>query len=302
MKEMERTHVQLIRATFCLLIIVHSLRCFAQNTNAPAVANQLRVPDWVAIETNVPYDRYPQTILDVMWPRNATNDKRPGVIMFHGGGWVRSSKETMMGHFCQPYLEHGFVVCNVEYRLGPTAKAPAAVQDALTAANWFFDHAAKYNVNTNRMIATGASAGGHLALMVGMTPASADLGKPVRVAAVVNGYGITDVADVLGAHQQSWAIQWLPEQKGRSELAKRLSPLTYVRNGLPPILTVQGANDHTVPTEQGARLTKALRAAGIDAEMITVPDAGHGFSAAQWPGVNEQIFRFLSKRGIIKEP
>lgn len=302
MKETERTHVHLTPAAFCLLLALLCSRSSGQTNASSAVTNALRVPDWVAIEANVSYDRYPQTVLDVMWPKTVTNVKHPGVIMFHGGGWVRSSKETMMSHFCLPYLQHGFVVCNVEYRLAPVATAPAAVQDALAAANWFFEHAAKYNVDTNRIVATGASAGGHLALMVGMTPASADLGRPVRIAAIVNGYGITDVADVLGAHQQSWAAQWLPEQEGRAELARRLSPLTHVRKGLPPVLTVQGANDHTVPTEQGARLTKALRDAGVDAEIIIVPDAGHGFSAAQWPGVNEKIFRFLEKRGVVKEP
>jgi dipeptidyl aminopeptidase/acylaminoacyl peptidase len=117
---------------------------------------------------------------------------------------------------------------------------------------------------------------------------------------VVNGYGITDVADVLeGPHRQSWAPEWLPEQEGRAELAKRLSPLTYVRTGLPPILTVQGANDRTVPTDQGVRLTKALQDAGVDADMVTVPGAGHGFTT-QWPEVREKIFGFLKKRGILQ--
>ena len=204
-----------------------------------------------------------------------------------------------MNSFALPYLEHGFVVCNAEYRLAPVATAPAAVNDALAAAKWFYDHAAQYNVDTNRIIVTGASAGGHLALMVGMADESAKLGPVARVAAIVNGYGITDVADVLeGPHRQSWAPQWIPEQPNRAELVKRLSPLTYVRKGLPPILTVQGGNDRTVPTEQGVRLTKALKDAGVDAEMFTVPEAGHGFTREQWPAVHEQIFTFLKKRGL----
>ncbi len=274
--------------------------CPAQPTNNLSATNQLRVPDWVALEPNLHYDRYDQTVLDVLRPKAGSKTQRPGAIMFHGGGWVRSTKETMMANFCLPYLKEGFVVCNVEYRLAPVATAPAAVNDALKAARWFFDHAGQYNVDTNRIIVTGASAGGHLALMVGMTPESAQLGPAVKVAAIVNGYGITDVADVLeGPHRQSWAPQWLPEQEGRAALAKRLSPLTYVRRGLPPVLTVQGANDRTVPTEQGARLTRALRDAGVDAEMITVPNAGHGFSREQWPGVREQIFAFLKQRGIL---
>jgi uncharacterized protein (TIGR02246 family) len=220
--------------------------------------------------------------------------------MFHGGGWIRSTKETMMDAFCLPYLERGFVVANVEYRVVGAAPAPAAVHDALHAAQWFFDRAATYNVDPARIVVTGASAGGHLALMVGMVPASAGLGPAIPIAAIVNGYGVSDVADLLdGPHRQTFAVQWLPEQPGRSDLAKRLSPLTYVRKGLPPTLTVQGENDRTVPYEQGVRLTAALKEAGVDAEMMTVPGAGHGFSKQQWPAVHKRIFDFLATRGIL---
>ena len=205
-----------------------------------------------------------------------------------------------MNSFCLPYLERGFVVANVEYRVAGAAPAPAAVNDALNAAKWFFDRADKYNVDQARIVVTGASAGGHLALMVGMTPASAGLGPAIPIAAIVNGYGVTDVADLLeGPHRQGFAVEWLPEQSGRSDLARRLSPLTYVRKGIPPTLTVQGENDHTVPHEQGVRLTAALQQAGVDAEMMTVPGAGHGFSKEQWPAVHARIFDFLAKRGIL---
>jgi uncharacterized protein (TIGR02246 family) len=139
--------------------------------------------------------------------------------------------------------------------------------------------------------------------MVGMTPASAGLGPAIPIAAIVNGYGVTDVADLLdGPHRQSFAVEWLPEQAGRGDLARRLSPLTYVRKGLPPTLTVQGENDRTVPHEQGVRLTAALRQAGVDAEMMTVPAAGHGFSREQWPAVHARIFDFLARRGILFAP
>ena len=254
----------------------------------------------MALEANIPYDAFPDTRLDILYPKAPSTQKRPGVIMFHGGGWIRSTKETMMQSFCLPYLERGFVVANVEYRVAGAAPAPAAVNDALNAAKWFFDRAGKYNVDPARIVVTGASAGGHLALMVGMTPASAGLGPAIPIAAIVNGYGVTDVADLLdGPHRQSFAARWLPEQAGRSDLARRLSPLMYVRKGLPPTLTVQGENDRTVPHEQGVRLTAALRQAGVDAEMMTVPGAGHGFSKEQWPAVHERIFEFLARRGIL---
>ena len=103
-----------------------------------------------------------------------------------------------MHSFCLPYLRQGYVVCNVEYRLAPVAPAPAAVNDALDAAAWFFKNAGRYNVDTRRIVVTGASAGGHLALMVGMTPVAAGLGPVSPVAAVVDCYGPTDVGRPAG--------------------------------------------------------------------------------------------------------
>jgi pimeloyl-ACP methyl ester carboxylesterase len=76
--------------------------------------------------------------------------------------------------------------------------------------------------------------------------------------------------------------------------------MTYVRHDLPPILTVQGERDTTVPVAQNVKLTWALKQAGVDSEMILIPNAGHGPGPGQWPDVNRLIFEFLSKRGIIR--
>jgi acetyl esterase/lipase len=105
--------------------------CMAQ-TPSP-----VSVPESIALEANIAYDRFPDTRLDMMYPKAPSPTLRPGVIMFHGGGWIRSTKETMMQAFCLPFLEQGFVVANVEYRVATAALAPAAVNDALTAAKWF---------------------------------------------------------------------------------------------------------------------------------------------------------------------
>ena len=182
------------------------------------------------------------------------------------------------------------------------ATAPAAVTDVLHAAQWFHKNAGKYHVDTNRIVVTGDSAGGHLALMVAMTPRSARLGPPAKVAAVVNFYGITDVADQLGGpHLQDYAVTWVPEQSGRLELASRVSPMTYVRKGLPPILTIHGDADQTVPYDHGVKLTKALRDAGGDAELVSVPQGEHGFPKAKEDEIYERdIWPFLKKHGIMR--
>ncbi|MCS6952242.1 MAG: alpha/beta hydrolase [Bryobacterales bacterium] len=258
------------------------------------------IPDWVAVDANLRYDQYPETVLDVLQPKAAATARRPGVIVIHGGGWVRGSREMMINGFCIPYLQQGFVVANVGYRLAKTAPAPAAVTDVLNAAQWFLRNAARYNVDRNRVVVTGASAGGHLALMVGLTPKGARLGPPAKVAAVVNIYGITDVADqIQGPNQRPYALEWIPDQPGRLELARRLSPITYVRRDVPPVLTIHGDADETVPYEHGVKLTKALRDAGADAELIPVPQGGHVFTKEQWDALLPQIFAFLKQRRIL---
>jgi len=282
-------------ATFVLL-----LQTILAAQAAPAKAPSL--PDWVKAQNNIAYDRHKETVLDVLQPSAPVKGKRPGVIVIHGGGWTGGTKESMLQTFCLAYLEKGFVVANVEYRLAKVATAPAAVNDVLRAAQWFFRNAKKYNVDTRRIIVTGGSAGGHLALMVAVTPRSAKLGPPAKVAAVVNVYGVTDLTGQLsGPNMRKYAITWVPEQAGRLELARRVSPMTYVRAGLPPILTLHGDADQTVPYEHGARLTKALKDKGVDAQLITVAGGKHGFPKEKWRELYPQVFTWLKSHGILRD-
>ena len=273
------------------LLILFSACSFAQNPPA--------LPDWVKVEANIHYDKYPETVLDVMQSTRSTAAKRPGVLVIHGGGWTGGTKESQVQPICLRYLEKGFVVVNVEYRLAKAAIAPAAVQDALKAAEWFRKNAKRYRVDPNKIVVTGGSAGGHLSLMVGMTPKEAKLGKPAKVAAVVNFYGITDVNDQLqGPNKRTYAVTWVPEMKGREAQAKRVSPMTYVRKDLPPVLTLHGDADKTVPHQHGVMLTKALTEAGAQAELITVPQGKHGFPKETLDELYPKIFAFLEKHGI----
>ncbi|MES1207744.1 MAG: alpha/beta hydrolase, partial [Pseudomonadota bacterium] len=171
------------------------------------------------VEGNIPYGPNPMQRLDVIYPTNAGPHGAvtlPGVIMFHGGGWTDNKPAALkasMSSFFSRFLKHGFLVCNVEYRLADGtangAIAPAADQDALLAAKWFWDHMDYYHVDKTQYVVTGASAGGQLALMVGMATAVPDLGPTnpadFQIAAIVNGYGPSDVNDLL-ARKISYAV------------------------------------------------------------------------------------------------
>jgi acetyl esterase/lipase len=283
------------------LLFAAVVSCFAQIPTDQKQPNPPVIPDTAIRQADIAYDKYPETKLDIIRPKAASKEKRPGVLEIHGGGWVNGTKEQRESYTCMQYVEKGFVCASVEYRLAKAALAPAAVEDVLKAAQWFSKNAKKYNVDPKRIVVTGDSAGGHLCLMVGMTPKSAHLGPPARVAAVVNFYGITDVADLLsGPNMRKYAVTWLPEQPGRLELARRVSPMTYVRKNVPPILTFHGDSDQSVPYAQAVRLTNEIKAAGGDARLVTVPGGRHGFPRATLDGLFPQIWEFLREKGILR--
>jgi acetyl esterase/lipase len=233
------------------------------------------------------------------------SEVRPTLIYIHGGGWAGGTKESTV-LLTLPFLARGMDLVNVEYRLSPVSLAPAAVEDCRCALKWVYDHAKDYGFNTEKLVVEGHSAGGHLSLMTGMLTPAAGLDDEcpskdnMKVAAIVNYYGITDVADLLaGPNMKTYAVMWLAGLPNRPELAKELSPLTYVRPGLPPIITLHGDNDPTVPYQHGVRLHEALDRAGVPNELVTIPGGGHGgWSRAENVRGQEAVFKFLEQHGI----
>ncbi|MDH4045066.1 MAG: alpha/beta hydrolase [Gemmatimonadota bacterium] len=245
--------------------------------------------------------------LDIYAPRD-TSVRAPTLVYIHGGGWVGGAKEQNLMAL-MPYLMNGWTVVNVEYRLGRIAQAPAAVEDCRCALRWILERADQYGIDRDRVVVTGHSAGGHLSLTTGMLPVSAGLDREcagtgeITVAAIVNWYGITDVVDLLdGPNTKSYAVAWLGSRPDRNAIAEWLSPLTYVRPGLPPIITIHGDADGVVPYAHATRLHAALDAAGVPNELVTIPGGGHGgFPAAQNAQAYAAIEGFLAKHAGITQ-
>lgn len=284
-----------------LLLAAVCGNAFAQNPNwALEFNNHYRLP---ATITYLVANNY-EDKLD-LWERRDVTDAQPTLIWIHGGGWTGGSKETAFSEIL-PFLEMGWNVVNVEYRLARVSPAPAAVEDCLCALRWVAANAKQHHFDTNRLVVSGDSAGGHLALTTGMIPESAGLdrqcpGVPLpKVAAIVDFYGITDVNDLLeGPNLRTYAVQWLGSAPNRAEIAKRVSPFEYVRAGLPPILMIHGDADPTVPYQHSVRLKAALDQAGVPNELFTVPGGHHGsFSAEQNVQVYHAIGAFLKKHGL----
>ena len=269
---------------------------------AAHTANQYRVVPDVTYLTASNYE----SKLDIYARRDVTTPQ-PTLVYFHGGFWAAGTKEGSLLSLI-PWMEMGWNVVNVEYRLARVAPAPAAVEDCLCALRFLAAQAKTYNIDVNKIVTMGESAGGHLALTSAMIPESAGLdrqcagGTPVpTVAAAINWFGVTDVNDVIdGPNRANAAMTWLGSLPNRTEIANRVSPLNYVRKGLPPIFSIHGDADRVVPYQHGVRLHEALDKVGVVNQLITIPGGGHGnFTPEQRTMIYSTIQQFLKKNGLM---
>lgn len=293
---------------------------------AAGQANQDRTADnWADfasadydIQPNITYSTASNTELklDLYLPRDKSKTG-PTLVLFHGGGWVDGAKERNIMYLL-PYFSMGWTVINVEYRMAKNTPAPAAVEDCRCALRWVAYHAKEYNIDPARIVTTGTSAGGHLALITAMLPAGnifdrqcptqnadrwgSSVEPEIKVAAVVNWFGITDVAELVeGPNAKHYAMEWLGSRSDRLELARQLSPVTYVRRGLPPIITIHGEQDDVAPYSQAVRLHAGLEKAGVPNKLVTIAGRKHGgFDRQELVSSYAAIREFLRKNGVIK--
>lgn len=264
-----------------------------------------RVTPNIVYQTSSGYD----SRLDVYQLRD-TPGPNPTLIYIHGGGWAGGPSKEQYAHWFLPFLEMGWNVVNVEYRPSSVALAPAAVEDCLCALRWVYRNADRYQFDTKRLVTMGHSAGGHLALTTGMVPTSAGLDRQcpgpedLRVAAIINWFGITDVADLIdGPNSKVYAVKWLGSLPDRATVAARVSPLTYARAGQPPVITIHGDADPTVPYAHATQLHAALEKHKVSNELVTVKGGKHGsFGVKATQGAYAAIVAFLGQLGLQRVP
>jgi acetyl esterase/lipase len=215
--------------------------------------------------------------LDLYLP-DASTRPAPLVLYIVGGGWRSSPKAG-----AHPWLqEAGFAAANMRYRLSTQAVAPANIYDCLAALRWLRANAENYGFDAERIGVWGSSAGGHLAALVGSWPQQDSEVSP-RVRAVADFCGPTDLtrigipeirAQFAALYEVSTQYLGGPVEE-KSELARKVSPLTYVSKNLPPTFIAHCRGDAVVPVEESEIYYEALKNAGVDATLRVLENDSH---------------------------
>lgn len=255
-------------------------------------------------EKDVEYSRVGEPVkMDVAWPQ-AAGPPRPGVVAIHGGGF-RGGKRDSYHPLIEKLAARGYVAATVSYRLAPKHQFPAPVEDVKAAVRFLRANAARFGLDPDRICAVGASAGGHLALFLGLTAGMSEFEgsgpnqeQTSRVSCVVDYYGPSDFTRIYekGANAADVLPQFLGGDPHHARMAHvRSSPLYWVSPNAAPVLAIQGMADRLVPYEQSAWLIERLRAAGVDSEILALEGADHGFKGADAVKAENAMFAWFDR-------
>jgi len=276
------------RISFSVIIFFFAAACHA----TPAVPTAVPTPAPTPTPTFVPSkfggsdidvtyctpDKQPQK-MDLYYPKSG--GPWPVVIYVHGGSWVQGDKAEGVGW--RSLNDSGFLVVSVNYRLATVdVKFPVMIEDIKCAVRYLRAHSAEYHLAPDRIGALGASAGGHLAALLGTADASAgwDVGEfpdpSSKVQAVVTLSGLSDFTVPINA-AVAFSIYFAfgtlaGDPDPRMGAA---SPVTYITSDDPPFLIIHGDKDGTVPVEQATILNERLAKAGVPSTLVIVKGAGH---------------------------
>lgn len=266
---------------------------------------KIAVPENVVFEQNIEFSNPDGQHLQLDMARPKTGDGPfPAIVCIHGGGFRAGSRQGYDG-LCIRLAQQGYVALTVSYRLAPKYQFPAAIHDVKAAVRWLRANATKYKVDPARIGVTGGSAGGHLAQFLGVTGdvkqfegTGGNAERSSRVACVVNYYGPSDFTKSYGKSVD--AAQVLPLWLGGNlEQARHkhilASPLYWVTPDASPTLCIHGTEDKYVAHEQAVWLVDKLKASGVEAELLTLDGAGHGFKGKDAERAEKAMLAFFAR-------
>jgi acetyl esterase/lipase len=290
-----------------LLLALLGGPAWGQNSGRP------KLPEGVVRHADIEYGKAGDVSLkfDVYTPRTESKKPRPVVVWIHGGGWQGGNKSSGAGRLVPLVATGNYVGVSVGYRLTNVTAWPGQIHDCKAAIRWIRANAKKYNIDPERIGVWGASAGGHLVIMLGTSGGVKDLegdngspGQSSRVQCVVDFCGPSDFL-AFGKGNPSMNRPNSPVSKllggplkDKEEVAKNASPVTFVSKDNPPFLIMHGTADKTVPIAQAERLDAALKKAGVDSTFVRIEGGGHGFGG---PEVNKRVQAFFDKHLLGKK-
>lgn len=248
-------------------------------------------------------------LLDLYLPENSDPQHPiPLIVYVHGGGWAGGDRHDRTA---VPLVTHGYAVASIEYRLTDVAKFPAQIEDCKAAVRWLRSKAKLYNLDGTHVGAFGPSAGGHLVALMGtagevkeLEGTEGNLDYSSRVQAVCDFFGPTDLT-VITEQFKAMPVKSVLDHEAPDSFAGRLlggpisqnkdkaraaNPITYITKDCPPFLIMHGDHDQLVPVGQSEILRDALQKAGVEATLVIVPNAGHGFGG---PKVQQTVLDFF---------
>jgi acetyl esterase/lipase len=292
-----------------------------QNSPSPTIPSQPAAsPTGTSSQTQtpsaspIPFNRYGETLIDVTYctadnlPQNMdvyfpdAGGPWPVLVYVHGGAWIRGDKsEAAM--FARSMTDQGYLVVSINYRLYPTGRYPAMIEDVKCAIRSLRANASEYNLDPDRIGAVGVSAGGHLVALLGTSEASAgmDVGEYLdqssRVQAVVAMAPVTDLTRKF----PNADIELMRQVGFGEDNIVQASPITHVTADDPPFLLIHGDRDEVVPVEQSQLMYERLMAANVPAELVIVRNGRHSMTATDgsatptWAEINQIIQDFLAQ-------
>jgi acetyl esterase/lipase len=287
------------------LIVALAAYCMA----APSSATAQQVPS-STIEKDIVYSKVDgrELHLDLVRPTSSTKPV-PFIIWLHGGGWRQGDHKGDQAAM-HDLAQLGYASAAVEYRLAPSHKFPAQLDDARQALAFLRTNAGKYNLDPDRIAVGGGSAGGHLSLMLGLAkpPGEKSLNG---LRAVIDISGPTDFqtwkidkeADDLlkksvGVDLNELIADFIGTSDRQDRRMKEVSPLTYVSKDNPAVLILHGTADAWVPFQQAQVLENALKQVGVKVKLVPFEGASHfanWWSPEQKAKFRREMVQFLDQ-------
>lgn len=272
----------------------------------PLIERQPAIPPEIQYTPGITYNQLGSTSLKLdlyQHKNNSATEKRPLFVLIHGGGWKSGQREDYRPHALKA-AQAGYIVASLSYRLSGTAPFPAAVRDVNAALQFLADHADSYNINPQKIVVMGGSAGGHLAMCIGYSqnpdfkPESDPSFLPIRptnqqptpykIAAIFNFYGPSDLSSNFARTVDVVQNFLGTSYEKNPEIYKQASPLFDITPSAPPTLIVHGSLDDIVPIEQSDELANALQKASVPVLYERLTGWPHTMDLA------EPMFNYLS--------